>query len=94
MKISNNTVVSFQYLLRNDKQEALDSSTPEDPLVYLHGTGELIHGLEQALVGLSVADPANPVEVLRVIHSYDPCVACGVHVIDTDNHETYQIKVL
>jgi len=50
--------------------------------------------LEQALVGLSVADPANPVEVLRVIHSYDPCVACGVHVIDTDNHETYKIKVL
>jgi [NiFe] hydrogenase large subunit len=50
--------------------------------------------LEQALVGLSVADPANPVEVLRVIHSYDPCVACGVHVIATENNETYKIKVL
>jgi [NiFe] hydrogenase large subunit len=49
--------------------------------------------LEQALVGLPVADPANPVEVLRVIHSYDPCVACGVHVIDRENNETYQIKV-
>lgn len=50
--------------------------------------------LEQALVGLPVADPANPVEVLRVIHSYDPCVACGVHVIDRENNETYKIKVL
>ena len=50
--------------------------------------------LEQALVGLPVADPANPVEVLRVIHSYDPCIACGVHVIDKENNETYKIKVL
>ncbi len=50
--------------------------------------------LEQALVGLPVADPANPVEVLRVIHSFDPCVACGVHVIDRENNETYKIKVL
>jgi len=50
--------------------------------------------LEQALVGLPVTDPANPVEVLRVIHSYDPCVACGVHVIDRENNETYKIKVL
>jgi len=50
--------------------------------------------LEQSLVGLPVADPANPVEVLRVIHSYDPCVACGVHVIDRENNETYKIKVL
>jgi [NiFe] hydrogenase large subunit len=50
--------------------------------------------LEKALVDLPVSDPANPVEVLRVIHSYDPCVACGVHVIDRENNETYRIKVL
>jgi [NiFe] hydrogenase large subunit len=50
--------------------------------------------LEQALVGLSVADPANPVEMLRVIHSFDACVACGVHVIDTERDEIYEIKVL
>jgi len=50
--------------------------------------------LEKSLVGLPVAEPANPVEVLRVIHSYDPCVACGVHVIDRESNETYKIKVL
>lgn len=50
--------------------------------------------LEQALVGVPVADPANPVEVLRVIHSYDPCIACGVHVIDTENNEAYTVKVI
>ncbi len=50
--------------------------------------------LEQALVGVPVADPANPLEVIRVIHSFDPCIACGVHVIDTDRHQTYTVSRL
>ncbi|MGA6925930.1 MAG: nickel-dependent hydrogenase large subunit [Desulfosarcina sp.] len=50
--------------------------------------------LEQALVGVPVADPANPVEVIRVIHSFDPCIACGVHVIDTRADKTYSVKVV
>jgi [NiFe] hydrogenase large subunit len=50
--------------------------------------------LEQALVGVPVADPANPLEVLRVIHSFDPCIACGVHVIDREKNEIYKVKVL
>jgi len=40
------------------------------------------HGpLEQAVIGTPIADLAQPVEVLRVIHSYDPCLACAVHVM-------------
>ncbi len=50
--------------------------------------------MEQALVGVPVADPENPVEVLRVIHSFDPCIACGVHVIDLDRDRTYEVKVI
>jgi [NiFe] hydrogenase large subunit len=50
--------------------------------------------LEQALVGVPVADPASPVEVIRVIHSFDPCIACGVHVIDTSADKTYAVKVV
>ncbi|MBU0994841.1 MAG: nickel-dependent hydrogenase large subunit [Proteobacteria bacterium] len=36
--------------------------------------------LEQALIGLPVINEAQPVEALRVIHSFDPCLACAVHV--------------
>ncbi len=36
--------------------------------------------LEQALVGTPVQDTAQPIEVLRVIHSFDPCLSCAVHV--------------
>jgi len=37
--------------------------------------------IEDALVGTPVADVAAPVEVLRVVHSFDPCLACAVHVV-------------
>ena len=37
--------------------------------------------IEQALMGISVADESQPIEALRVIHSYDPCLACAVHVV-------------
>ncbi|MRR34127.1 Ni,Fe-hydrogenase I large subunit [bacterium] len=37
--------------------------------------------MEQALIGTPVSDAAKPIEVLRVIHSYDPCLSCAVHVM-------------
>lgn len=37
---------------------------------------------EQALVGTPVEDPARPIELLRTVRSFDPCVACAVHVLD------------
>jgi len=37
--------------------------------------------MEQALIGTPVSDPARPVEALRVIHSFDPCLSCAVHVM-------------
>lgn len=49
---------------------------------------------ETALVGTPVADPARPVEILRVIHSFDPCIACAVHVIDGHTNKVHKFKVL
>jgi hydrogenase large subunit len=36
--------------------------------------------MEQALLGTAVADPSNPFEVVRIVRSFDPCLACAVHV--------------
>lgn len=41
--------------------------------------------IEKALIGTPVTDDANPVELLRVVHSFDPCLACSVHLIDADS---------
>lgn len=37
---------------------------------------------EAALAGHALHDPAQPIEILRTIHSFDPCIACAVHVLD------------
>ena len=50
--------------------------------------------VEEALIGTPIADPKKPLEILRTVHSFDPCIACGVHVIDPDSNEVYKIKVL
>jgi [NiFe] hydrogenase large subunit len=50
--------------------------------------------LEEALIGTPVADPGQPLEVLRTVHSFDPCVACSVHVIDPDSNEIYKVRVV
>jgi [NiFe] hydrogenase large subunit len=48
--------------------------------------------VESALVGTPVADPARPVEVLRTVRSFDPCIACAVHVIDPREDKTYTVR--
>ena len=49
---------------------------------------------EQALIGTPVADPQQPVEILRTIHSFDPCMSCAVHLMDTTGREITQMSVL
>jgi hydrogenase large subunit len=48
---------------------------------------------EAALKGHELANPAQPLEILRTIHSFDPCIACAVHMVGEDGEETMQIKV-
>ena len=48
---------------------------------------------EASLIGTPVADPNKPLEILRTIHSFDPCLACAVHVMDVDGNEMVKVKV-
>ena len=48
---------------------------------------------EAALIGTKVADPEQPLEIIRTIHSFDPCIACAVHVMDTNGKELAVYKV-
>ena len=50
--------------------------------------------VEEALIGTPVVDAKRPLEVLRTVHSFDPCISCGVHVIDPDSNQVYKIKAL
>jgi hydrogenase large subunit len=48
---------------------------------------------EAALKGQSVLDPKQPLEILRTIHSFDPCLACAVHVVDPDGEELIRVRI-
>ncbi len=49
---------------------------------------------EAALVGTPLADPEQPLEVLRTIHSFDPCLACAIHLFDPAGGELVQVRAL
>ena len=49
---------------------------------------------EASLIGTPLADPERPLEVLRTLHSFDPCLACAVHLVDPARRDIVQVKVL
>jgi [NiFe] hydrogenase large subunit len=49
---------------------------------------------ESALENTPVMDMNQPLEVLRTVHSLDPCIACAVHVIDPQENEVYTVRVV
>jgi Ni,Fe-hydrogenase I large subunit len=46
---------------------------------------------EASLIGTPVADRTRPLEVLRTVHSFDPCMACAVHVLDTSGRVVVRV---
>jgi hydrogenase large subunit len=48
---------------------------------------------EASLVGNPIADPKLPLEALRTIHSFDPCLACAIHTVDAEGNEIARVKV-
>lgn len=56
MQISENSVVSFHYTLTDKSGKVIDSSQGNEPLTYLHGVGQIVPGLENALLGKAAGD--------------------------------------
>jgi hydrogenase large subunit len=62
------------------------NASPRDP------AGK-IGAYEAALLDTPMANPEQPLEILRTIHSFDPCLACATHVLDMDGNEVTSVKV-
>jgi hydrogenase large subunit len=69
LRISNKRIANYQVI------------TPSCWNLSPRDDSDTLGPLEQALVGTFIGDATQPVEVLRVIHSFDPCLACAVHVM-------------
>ena len=62
------------------------NASPRDP------AGK-IGAYEAALLDTPMHDPEQPLEILRTIHSFDPCLACATHVLDMEGNEVTSVKV-
>lgn len=49
---------------------------------------------EAALMDNPIADPERPLEVIRTVHSFDPCLACAIHLLDTERQKIVKVKAL
>jgi Ni,Fe-hydrogenase I large subunit len=49
---------------------------------------------EQSLIGTKLANVEQPLEIIRTIHSFDPCMACAVHIIDPKTDKVRKFKIL
>ncbi|MHB0875827.1 MAG: nickel-dependent hydrogenase large subunit [Anaerolineae bacterium] len=47
---------------------------------------------DAALAGTPIADLARPIEILRTVHSFDPCIACAVHVLDAEGRPVGEVR--
>ena len=56
MQINDNSIVSFHYTLTDKDGKVIDSSEGNQPLTYLHGLGQIVPGLENALTGKTIGD--------------------------------------
>jgi len=59
MQIAQNAVVAFHYTLTDDEGQVIDSSQGRAPLTYLHGTGQIVPGLEKQMEGRVAGDAFN-----------------------------------
>ena len=51
-----------------------------------------ISAYEASLIGTKIANAEQPVEILRTIHSFDPCIACAVHLYDPLGKHVHQLS--
>jgi FKBP-type peptidyl-prolyl cis-trans isomerase SlyD len=85
MQVADNMAVSIHYTLTNDDGEVLDSSIGDEALVYLQGGGNIISGLEKALVGKVAGDKFN----VRIVpeDAYGELMEDMIQVISRDMFE-------
>ncbi len=86
--------LSHWIVIENGKIRNYQAVVPSTWLAGPRGTNDEPGYYERCLVGNPMADPEKPLEVLRTVHSFDPCMACAVHMINPEGKEFSKVKVL
>ncbi len=86
--------LSHWVVISNGKVRNYQTVVPTTWLACPRGTNDERGYYEQCLIGNPIADPEKPLEVLRTIHSFDPCMACAVHMLNPEGKKLSSVKVL
>ena len=87
-------MLSHWVVVKNGKIENYQAVVPSTWNAGPRNQNDEMGPYELSIIGTPVADPTKPLEVVRTIHSFDPCMSCAVHVVNTENGEVTQVKVL
>ena len=87
-------MLSHWVVVKNGKIENYQAVVPSTWNAGPRNQNDEMGPYELSIIGTPVADPTKPLEVVRTIHSFDPCMSCAVHVVNTENGEVIQVKVL
>ena len=87
-------MLSHWVVVKNGKIENYQAVVPSTWNAGPRNQNDKMGPYELSIIGTPVADPTKPLEVVRTIHSFDPCMSCAVHVVNTENGEVTQVKVL
>jgi hydrogenase large subunit len=85
-------VLSHWTVIRDGKIENYQAVVPSTWNASPRDDGGALGPYEASLLDNPVADPELPLEVLRTVHSFDPCIACAVHLVDTEKRTHVQVK--
>ena len=85
-------VLSHWTVIENGKIKNYQAVVPSTWNAGPRDDADALGPYEASLVDNPVADPELPLEVLRTVHSFDPCLACAIHLTDTRRRSTVQVK--
>ncbi len=85
-------VLSHWVVIENGKIKNYQCVVPSTWNAGPRSSADALGPYEASLIGNPVADPEKPLEILRTIHSFDPCLACAIHLTDTNKREIVSVK--
>ena len=86
--------LSHWMVIKNKKIENYQAVVPSTWNASPRDEKGVLGPYEASLVGNPVADAERPLEVLRTIHSFDPCLSCAIHALDARGEELSRVTVL
>lgn len=87
-------VLSHWVVIKDGKIENYQAVVPSTWNAGPRDDEDALGPYEASLMGNPIADPEKPLEVIRTVHSFDPCLACAIHMVDNTKQEIIKVKAL